>query len=179
MPVKGGNKFEAELQRMVGAVASAESVKVGFLEGATYPDGTSVAMVAAIQNWGAPAAGIPPRPFFTNMIAAKSPEWGPATGALLVANGYDAARTLAMVGEAVAGQLRDSIVATNDPPLSPVTLMIRKMKSEGATITRASLGVARGRLAAGESVAGVPTKPLISWPGGGHMLNSVDYEVKA
>lgn len=122
MPIKGGDKLEAELQRMAGAVTSAETVKVGFLAGATYPNGTPVAMIAAIQNWGAPRAGIPPRPFFSNMIAAKSPEWGPATGALLVANDYDAAKTLAQVGEAVSGQLRQSIIDTNAPPLAASTV---------------------------------------------------------
>lgn len=122
MPIKGGDKLEAELQRMAGAVTSAETVKVGFLAGATYPNGTPVAMIAAIQNWGAPRAGIPPRPFFSNMIAAKSPEWGPATGALLIANDYDAAKTLAQVGEAVSGQLRQSIIDTNAPPLAASTV---------------------------------------------------------
>jgi hypothetical protein len=172
--VTGGDKLQAELQRMVGEVTTAQSVKVGFLANATYPDGTPVAMVAAIQNWGAPRAGIPPRPFFSNMIVAKQAEWGPATGALLVANNYNAARTLAQVGEAISGQLREGIINTNDPPLSQVTLMIRKMKSEGATITRKSLKVARQRLDAGESVAGVSTKTLIETS---NMINSVAYEV--
>lgn len=120
--VKGGDRLSAELQRIAGAVSSAERVKVGFLSGATYPDGKPVAMIAAIQNWGAPAAGIPPRPFFSDMIQSKQHEWGPATGNLLVANGYDAAITLRLVGEAVAGQLRQSIQDTNEPPLAPSTI---------------------------------------------------------
>lgn len=120
--VRGGAKFQKELQRMAGAVKSADYVKIGFLSGATYPDGTPVAMVAAIQNWGAPRAGIPPRPFFSNMIAKKSSEWGPATGALLVANGYDAAKTLEQVGQAIAGQLRQEIVDTMEPALAPSTI---------------------------------------------------------
>ena len=122
MTVRGGDKLAAELQRMAGAVNSAERVKVGFLAGATYPDGTPVAMIAAIHNWGAPRAGIPPRPFFSNMIGKKQQEWGPATGNLLVANQYDALKTLQMVGEAVAGQLRQEIVDTNDPPLAQSTI---------------------------------------------------------
>jgi len=122
MPVRGGNKFQAQLQKMAGAVTSAERVRVGFMESARYPDGKPVAMIAAIQEFGAPRAGIPPRPFMRNMIAAKSPEWGPATGALLIANGYDAQKTLRMVGEAIAGQLRQSIVDTNEPPLADSTI---------------------------------------------------------
>jgi hypothetical protein len=120
--LKGGDKFSAALQRIAGKATSAETVKVGFLSSATYPNGTPVALVAAIQNWGAPRAGIPPRPFFSNMIAKKSPEWGPATGKLLIENDYDAAKTLAQVGEAVSGQLRQSIIDTNEPPLAPATI---------------------------------------------------------
>lgn len=120
--IKGGDKFSKELQRIAGAVDSAESVKIGFLQGSTYPDGTPVALIAAIQNWGAPARGIPARPFFSDLIAEKSPEWGPATGALLIANQYDAAKTLAGVGEAVAGQLRQSIVDFSSVPLAPSTI---------------------------------------------------------
>jgi hypothetical protein len=113
--VRGGDKFSAKLQEMAGAVNSAQSVKVGFLAGATYPDGKPVALIAAIHNWGK-------WPFFTNMIREKQHEWGPATGALLVANGYDAAKTLALVGEAVAGQLRQEIVDTNAPSNAPSTI---------------------------------------------------------
>lgn len=122
MAVKGGDKFAAELQRIAGRVKSAQRVKVGFLAGATYPDGTPVAMIAAIHNWGAPKANIPPRPFFTDMVRSKSPEWGPATGELLVANDFDALKTLQMVGEAVVGQLRQAIVDMNAPPLAESTI---------------------------------------------------------
>lgn len=147
MTIKGGDKFEAYMEGMAQRLARGGSyVKVGFLANATYPNGTPVAMVAAIHNWGAPRAGIPPRPFFTNMIAAKSPEWGPATGDLLLRNHYDAGATLRMIGEGVAGQLRQSIVDTNAPALAE------------STIRRKGFD-----------------KPLVH---SGHMLNSVDYEVK-
>ncbi|MHB8272529.1 hypothetical protein [Bradyrhizobium sp.] len=122
MNIQGGQKFAAALQAMAGAVTSAESVKVGFLSSATYPDGTPVALIAAINNWGAPSRGQPPRSFFGNLIAHHSHEWGPATGELLVANEYDAAKTLAQVGEAVSGQLRQEIVDLTEPPLAPSTI---------------------------------------------------------
>ena len=114
--IKGGNKFQAVLQDMAGKLASAETVKIGFLASATYPDGTPVALVAAFNEFGTSRA--PPRPFFRNMIAAKRAEWAPAIAALLEANDYDAARTLELTGQAVAGQLRQSIVETNSPPNS-------------------------------------------------------------
>lgn len=120
--IKGGKLLQTKLDAMGRGVTNAQTVQVGFLEGATYPDGTPVAMIAAIQNWGAPSVGIPPRPFFTDMIAKRSPEWADAIGKLLVANQYDAARTLDMIGEAVAGQLRKQIQDTNAPPLAASTI---------------------------------------------------------
>lgn len=144
--LKGGDKL-ADVLKTIGAKASkAKSVQVGFLENSTYPDGTSVPMVAAIQEFGAPKVGIPPRPYFRNMIAAKSKQWPKATAELLKDNDYDAAKTLGLVGEGVKGQLQQSIVDTNTPPNAPATI--------------ARKGAA---------------KPLVD---SGHMLNSIDYQVK-
>lgn len=175
--VTGGQKLEIVLAKIGNATKNADFVRVGFLEGATYPDGTKVAMVAAIQEYGAPRARIPPRPFFRNLIAKRSKEWGPAAAALLKQNNYDARLTLAMVGDGIAGQLRQSIVDTMSPALSPVTLMLRKMKAQtpGLKVTRKTVGEAARRVKAGESYGGVSTKPLVET---GHMLNSISFEVR-
>lgn len=174
--IKGGDKLRAYLQSMKSKLVDKGNLtlRVGFLSKATYPDGKPVAMIAAIQEYGAPRAGIPPRPFFRNMIAAHENEWPKGFATQLKETNYDIEATFERAGQAIAGQLRQSIVDTNDPPLSQITLMIRKMKSEGATITKASLAVAAKRLAAGESVSGISTKPLVET---GHLLNSVDHEV--
>jgi hypothetical protein len=145
--IKGGEKFEAALSEIARMLGASRQLKVGFLSTATYPNGTPVALIAAIQNFGAPRAGIPPRPFFSDMVKKKSPEWPAAIGKLLVSQKYDAARVMQIMGEAIAGQLRQSIVDTNDPPLAP------------ATIRRKGFD-----------------KPLVHT---GHMLASVDYEVKS
>ena len=97
-------------------------LRVGFLEGATYPDGTSVPLVAFIQDSGSTARNIPPRPFFRNMIANKSHEWPDALRGFLQATDYDGRRSLELLGEGIAGQLRQSIVDTNLPPLAPATI---------------------------------------------------------
>lgn len=117
----GGDKLQAALTAIVGKLASAETVKVGFLENSTYPDGTSVPMVAAIQEFGAPSKNIPPRPFFRSMIAAKAPGWGSAMGKILKSTDYDAAKSLGQMGQGIRDQLQESIKATNDPPLAPAT----------------------------------------------------------
>lgn len=173
--VTGGQQAKKALAAIAERFASAKTVRVGFLAGATYPDGTPVAMIAAIQEYGAPRAGIPARPAFRQMIAAKHGEWGPATAAELKANHYDAALTLDRVGAAVAGQLRESYADLQSPPLSPVTLMLRKMfGNDHSAIRGRDVAEARRRVATGESTAGVSTKPLV-WTG--HLFNTIDHEV--
>lgn len=117
--VSGG--LERELRKLAKLVGTPATARVGFLEGATYPDGTPTALVAAIHNYGAPAAGIPPRPFFTNMISQHQHEWAPAIAGLL-RGGMSAHDALEVAGAAIAGQLRQSIIDTNDPPLAPSTV---------------------------------------------------------
>jgi hypothetical protein len=159
--IRGGDKLHRELAKLTVKLRNPGTLSIGFLSGATYPvnakrskrgqkkslaGGIPVAMIAAIQEFGAPSRGIPPRPFFRSMIKSKSGEWPRAIANLLKANGYDARRTLMLTGEAIAGQLRQSIKDTNAPPLKP------------ATINR------KGH-----------SKPLVDT---GHMLASIDYEVK-
>lgn len=144
--IRGGTKFEGALATLAAKLAKPRTLRVGFLAGATYPSGKSVAMIAAIQNFGAPRANIPPRPFFSNMVAKKSPGWPKGLARQLKATGNDVDAALALAGEAIRGQLQQEIRETNAPPLSPVT-------------------IARKGFA----------KPLIDT---GHMLNSVEYEIR-
>lgn len=144
--LSGGKAMEAYLQRIAARADKSATLRVGFLEGATYPDGTSVPMVAAIQEFGAPSKGIPPRPYFRNMIAAKKASWGPAIGDLLVSNGYDAEKTLGQAGMGVKGQLQQSIRDLTSPALAPATVAAKGFD-----------------------------KPLVDT---GHLLNSVDFDVK-
>jgi hypothetical protein len=120
--ISGGTKLEAALRQIADKVTRPATLRVGFLEGATYPDGTSVALVAAVNEFGAPSRGQPPRPFFRNMIKSKAPEWPSAIAGLLKGNGYDAEAALDVAGAAIAGQLRQSIQALTSPPLKPATV---------------------------------------------------------
>ena len=120
--LKGGEKVAAYLKSVSDKVSRPATLRVGFLSSATYPDGTPVAMIAAINEFGAPSRGQPPRPFFRDMIAAKEQEWGPAIAALLQANGYDLKAALELAGQSIAGQLRQSITNYNGPALAPSTI---------------------------------------------------------
>ena len=51
--VTGGTKMEAALKKIAEKLTRAKGVKVGFLEGAEYSDGTPVASVAIANEFGA------------------------------------------------------------------------------------------------------------------------------
>ena len=99
------------------------SVEVGFMEGATYPDGTPVAAVAFWNEFGhegpAPA---PPRPFFRSMIAKESSGWATKMASLAKVTNFDGPKVLALLGEDISGALRDSITSLTEPALAPRTI---------------------------------------------------------
>jgi hypothetical protein len=142
--IKGGDKLAIALAKIAAGVSRPATLSVGFLEGATYPSGESVALIAALNEFGTSKA--PPRPFFRQMVASKSGEWPAAVGNLLKANDYDAVKTLGQAGEGIKGQLQSSIAEFNSVPLAQST--IDRKGSE---------------------------KQLVDT---GHLLNSVDYQVK-
>ncbi len=96
-------------------------VSVGFMEGATYPEGTPVAAVAFWNEYGVPSHNQPPRPFFRQMIAAESPTWPGKMAKLAKATDYDGDRVLALMGEDIKGALQKSITDLQAPALAPST----------------------------------------------------------
>lgn len=118
----GGEALEKKLAELAERLGESKTLRVGFLEGATYPDGESVPMVAAANEFGDPAMNRPPRPFFRNMIADKSPKWGDDIGKIAVATNYDTSTLLPLMGERIKDQLQGSIREFYDPPLSPYTI---------------------------------------------------------
>ncbi|EKS1202921.1 hypothetical protein QA436_000078 [Escherichia coli] len=111
---------------------SDKQLKVGFIDGATYPDGTPVAMVAATNEYGNPANNQPPRPFFRNAIAEHESEWLDAISRGLQ-KGVPLDDVLAVVGERAVGDVVQSIATLMDPPLSPATIASRKSKGNAST----------------------------------------------
>lgn len=172
--ISGGEALEAKLKEIARKVANAATVRVGFLEDATYADGTSVATIAAIQNFGAPARGIPPRPFFSDMVEKESPGWGDSFATILTDTGYDVQTSLGLMGAEIEGQLRQSIVDTNAPANSPVTLLLKDRFPHREGMTFADVLQARRDVAAGIVAGGSNSNPLV-WSG--VMLQSVSSEV--
>lgn len=178
--MSGGAKLDAYLKAVVEKVGKAQALSVGFLENSTYVDGTSLPMVAAIQEFGAPSQGIPPRPFMRATFNEHSKEWGPLFAERLRAHDYDVAAALRDMGESIASQIQETIFALQSPPLSPVTLMLRSMKAKdpGLVVTGATVGEAAARVAAGKQPTGLGamgSKPLVA---SGHLSNSVGWAVE-
>jgi hypothetical protein len=174
--IEGADALMKNLEDIAGKMKSG-SVKVGFMEGATYPGGTSVAAVAFWNEFGHrgkfPA---PPRPFFRNMINEESPTWPKKVAALLKAKKFDTRNILELMGEDIKGALQQSITKLTIPELSQTTLMLRHLFGNNPQNIRARDVIAAQQLVAeGEKGAtGTQAKPLI-WTG--HMLNSITYEV--
>ncbi len=171
---KGGAKLEAVLRGIAKKLSDEKTLRVGFLETEKYPDGTPVAQVAFWNEYG--TIGAPPRPFFSDMIAAKSPKWGQALGKCLVATGYDTTKALSLVGEGIKDQLTQSIVETLSPELSPTTVMLRGMRSNDPSldVTGKTVGEAAARVADGKTNYGASSKPLIDT---GQMQRAPAYDI--
>lgn len=120
--LSGGDKLQAKLNELARKIGKGGKVRVGYLPDATTPDGVLIAEYAAVQNFGSPAMGIPPRPFFSNMIADNSNGWGDSLIGILKANNYDIKLSLDKLGDVMKGQLQVSINETNAPALAPATI---------------------------------------------------------
>lgn len=117
--LQGADGVSKALEEIAKRMGGGE-VAVGFMEGATYPDGTPVAAVAFWNEFG--KEGQPPRPFFRQMIAAESPGWPKKMAALAKATDYDGDKVLALMGEDVKGALQQSINDFTTPGLAPSTI---------------------------------------------------------
>lgn len=105
--------------------------RVGFFETAKYPNGTPVAAVATVHEFGYSPGGIPARPFFRPTIAEQSPEWTRQFGraAKAIANGkIGAADALEQLGALAAGDVRKTISSITAPPLKAATISARRRR---------------------------------------------------
>jgi hypothetical protein len=99
--------------------------QVGFPSGINYEDGTGVASVAAIQEFGAPARNIPARPFIRPTVQEKKDTWSNIIAKSIpkvVENQMSAFDVLDLVGMAAAADIQTKISSIYSPPLSPITI---------------------------------------------------------
>jgi hypothetical protein len=102
--------------------------KVGWFETAHYPNGTPVALVAAVQEFGWPEHNIPPRLGMRATADAKREEWGTlaARGArAAMAGKWTVVEVFGALGLKAAGDLRKHITEVTQPPLKVDTVKAR------------------------------------------------------
>lgn len=158
------SNMAVNLPKSLRDIGSMET-QVGWFEGARYGatkygPGMHVAYVAAIQEYGYAAGGIPPRSFMRTTAVEKRGAW--------IAVAENGARSMIVgnaspldvmegIGQQAEGDVRAKIASIQEPPLAEETVKARLRKlADGATI---------GNL----------TKPLVET---GYMLASLTSAVK-
>ncbi|KAA1013025.1 hypothetical protein FVF58_09550 [Paraburkholderia panacisoli] len=157
-------------------------IQAGIL-GGQYEDGTNIAYVAAIQEYGAPAAKIPPRPFLSTAAADNQKDWTKHLGegiAAVAAGQLTAEDLMEAVGSLMAADIQKKISEINAPALSPITIMLRGMRSHDRNlkVTGKTVGEAAQRVAEGLTDYGATTKPLVpaeAEGGTGLLLKSISH----
>lgn len=159
-----------------------KTLQVGFFDTAHYPDGTPVAYVASIQEFG--WGPIPPRPFMRVAQAQNKEKWlnNLARASKAAINGkIEFLHALEQVGKVAAGDVQKAIKAVTAPPLSPLTLLLRKHKKGadpekiggklvGQYHKQANFMGPQPKQKKADTLAGVSTKPLVD---DGLMIQSV------
>lgn len=158
--IKGGDKYQKILRKLTTYRVQA---RVGFVDGSTYEDGTSVATVAYINEYG--AAGNPPRPFLKRTYERKRSKWvrGIIQNVRGHTNDYGAVkRAYEMAAITAVGDVKETINSwpPSDPrPNAPATIRAKAR---------------RGR--SGKGIKAIdPNKVLVDT---GYMVSRVTYEVK-
>ncbi len=106
--------------------------KVGWFPSAVYPDGTPVALVASVQEFGSPSKGIPPRLGMRETQATKQGEWRTVSeGAVagILAGTVAPAHLMEALCLKAEGDLREHITKVQTPALKPATIRARQRRS--------------------------------------------------
>lgn len=130
MEVRRTGNSEA-IKKMLAELEKKE-IRVGFFENSKYTDGTPIAYVAAIQEFG--YGPIPPRPFMRPAEEANKGKWikGIAAGVRgVIAGNVTLDHALEQVGMVAAGDVRKAIKAVTAPPLAESTVRARQRRKKG------------------------------------------------
>jgi len=156
----GSRKLERILKNM--QELQTQTIKVGFFEDSTYEDGTPVAYVASIHEFGYPAGNIPSRSFMRTTAKEQSAEWADLAGQAVtaVADGRLSAKTVGeRLGGKAAGDVKKTISKIRTPPLKKSTIKARKRRlAKGGKTTKKGI-----------------TKPLVDT---GVLLAAVTFKVE-
>lgn len=154
MKITQDNSGSEALEKLADQIKKSK-LEVGFFESAKYPDGTPVAYVAAIQEFGYPEGNIPSRPFFRNAIS-KNGGWKDLSNkamAAVIEGRMGLNQALNQMGLQMAADVKDSITDGSYEALKQSTLDARQSRKR---------------------TQGVASKPLIDTA---QMLQSVKHAV--
>lgn len=154
--VKGGEKLQQKLRELAAIKAQ---TKVGFLDRATYPDGTSVAYVAYLNEYGGRHSA---RPFMKHTFKRNLKKWVRGIAANIKRTGASKAgiaKAYKMAGMVAVGDVKKTIKDWPAGGNAPATVK-----------AKARRGRSNKKLAAIN-----PQTVLIDT---GRMISAVSYEVK-
>lgn len=121
--------------------------KVGWFQGAKYEDGTQVAYVATIQEYGYSPKNIPPRPFMRPTIVAYRNTWdriAKLEGKLILEGKSTPTKMMEEIGQNAAGNIRKKIAQIYTPSLKFSTIKARldarKIGGKNRPYTREEIG---------------------------------------
>jgi hypothetical protein len=176
----GKDKFAKLMEQ-----AKTVDVKVGWVDSSKYENGTPVAYVASIQEYGAPRVSIPPRPFMRPTIISKKNSWTKIIeneAKKMIDGEQTINQTMEVVGLIAEADVREKIISIQEPELSDVTLLLRKWKSQGHQITGSLVLEAKRWIYAAKKpskgkttdFSGISQKPLND---SGYMLATLTHKV--
>lgn len=133
-PGPGQAKLEAALKGIDNKVG-----KVGWFATAHYQDGTPVALVAAVNEFGWPEHNIPPRLGMRATADAMRAVWGTLATTLahrVLDGNMTGAEMMEALGLKAAGDIRKHISKVTSPPLKTQTVMARlRGKKQGNVVS--------------------------------------------
>lgn len=104
-------------------------VKAGFFEAAKYPDGTPVVDIAVQNEYGDPHKNIPARPFMDQTFTRHQKKWLQIINKMFseqLKNGsIDYNKLANVVGAAMQGDIRDTIVTGDFAPNALYTVLVK------------------------------------------------------
>lgn len=113
-------------------------LRAGWFDTAKYEDGTPVAYVASIHEFGDVESGIPARPFMRPTIARKEGAWREFVtqqAKQIIAGNQNPRDMFEALGLNVSGEIARSITDVTAPPLKEATIAAKRRKmADQATV---------------------------------------------
>lgn len=130
-------KNPPEAQRLSQQIAELGRMKVsvGWFPSAQYEDGTPVAGTMAVQEFGSPQLGIPPRSFMRATADTKASSWADLAemlGARVLAGKMTADQLAEALGATAVADIQQTISAMSEPQLAPSTLAARRRRGNSS-----------------------------------------------